>query len=230
MPGVSSKQVELAREVDLLSYLQNREPHELRRTGPWEYRTKTHGSLVISNGKWFWHRGGFGSRSALDFLIKVRRMGFVDDVEAVLGSRCSHVYSPLPEKTQLPQKYKFYPPKPVQIPKRAAAYLQRRGINGSVIMRAMNAGILYESRYYNPESKYHNAAVCVFAGKDESGKVVFAAMRGIDSDFKQDKAGSNKRYNFCIPAKNALSRQLAVFESPLCCASHKGAYVNLIKM
>ena len=220
MPGVSSEQVELARGVDLLSYLQTREPHELRRTGPREYRTKTHGSLVISNGKWYWNRGGFGSRSALDFLIKVRGMGFVDAVEMILGFRASLAVSAPSVEIPEPIKYKFYAPKPVAVPKRAAAYLQRRRISGRVIMRAINAGILYESKYYNPESKYHNASVCVFAGKDESSKIVFAAMRGIDSDFKQDKAGSNKCYNFHIPAKNPLSHQLAVFESPIDALSH----------
>ena len=49
MPGVSADQIKLAREVDLLSYLQANEPHELRRAGPREYCTATHGSLVISN-------------------------------------------------------------------------------------------------------------------------------------------------------------------------------------
>lgn len=64
MPGVSEEQVRLAREVDLLTYLQQNEPHELLPPKNGEYRTKTHGSLVISNGQWFWNRGGFGAVSA----------------------------------------------------------------------------------------------------------------------------------------------------------------------
>ena len=91
MPGVSEEQVKLAREVDLLSYLQANEPHELRRAGSNEYRTVTHGSLVISNGKWVWNRAGVGGRSALDYLIRVRGMGFVEAVETVLGSRAAPV-------------------------------------------------------------------------------------------------------------------------------------------
>jgi len=39
MPGVSKEQVEMARVVDLLTYLQISEPRELRRSGPNEYRT-----------------------------------------------------------------------------------------------------------------------------------------------------------------------------------------------
>jgi hypothetical protein len=222
MPGVSEEQVRIARDVDLLSYLQAREPHELLPPKNGEYRTVTHGSLVISNGKWVWNRGGFGGNNALDYLIKMRGMGFVEAVETVLGSGASRPFSSLPEKSPEPpsRKWTFYPPKPVRYPGRAVSYLQRRGISPEVISQALQAGIFYESRYYNPQSAYHNAAVCVFTGKDEAGNIAFAAMRGIDTDFKQDKAGSDKRFNFHIPAKNPDSRNLAVFEAPIDALSH----------
>ena len=220
MPGVTSEQIKLAREVDLLSYLQANEPHELRQSKPGEYRTATHGSLVISNGKWYWNRGGFGGKSAINYLIKVRGMGFVEAVETILGARSSREFPPLPVEIAELKKYRFHPPKPVRYSNRAVKYLQQRGISPEVISRALSSGILYESRYHNPKSGYHNAAVCVFTGKDESGKVVFAAMRGIDVDLKQDKAGADKRYNFHIPAKDPKSRHLAVFEAPLDALSH----------
>ena len=244
MPGVSADQVKLAREVDLLSYLQANEPHELLPPKNGEYRTVTHGSLVISKGKWIWNRGKFGGMSALDFLIKMRGMGFVEAVETVLGLSAGRTpisfalpvevpkpYSveaseqalqkePIQKSAQEPKNWTFYPPKPQRYPSRAVSYLQRRGISPAVINRALRLGILYESRYYNLQSEYHNAAVCVFAGKDDSGKVAFAALRGIDTDFKQDKAGSDKRFNFCIPAQNPDSRHLAVFEAPIDALSH----------
>ena len=224
MPWVTNEQIAAAREVDLLTYLRANEPGELVKTRhPGEYRTATHGSLVISKGKWIWNRGKVGGRSALDYLVQIRGMRFNDAVEAVLGSGAAYFSSPLPGEIPKPQeasKWTFYPPKPERFPRRAVAYLQRRGIGGDVIMRALQSGILFESRYYNPRSEYHNAAVCVFAGKDESGKVVYAAMRGIDADFKMDKAGSDKRFNFCIPAKNPDSRHLAVFEAPVDALSH----------
>jgi len=222
MPWITDEQLALAREVDLLSYLQTKEPHELRPSRPGEYRTVTHGSLVISNGRWFWNRGGFGARSALDYLVKVRGTELPDAVETVLGARVVSDSSPLPgEKPKQPQKkWTFYPPKPTRYSNLAVSYLQKRGISPEVIRRAMQIGVFYESRYYNPKSEYHNAAVCVFAGKNESGKVVFAALRGIDTDMKQDKAGSDKRFNFHIPAKNPGSRNLAVFEAPLDALSH----------
>ena len=100
------------------------------------------------------------------------------------------------------------------------AYLQKRSICPTVILRCIQSGILFESRYYNPKSVHHNTAVCVFAGKDASGEIKFAAMCGIDSDFKQDKAGSDKFLNFHIPAMNPDSRHLAVFEAPIDALSH----------
>ena len=56
MPWVSEEQIKKAKEVDLLTYLQINEPHELRKTKVAnEYRTVTHGSLVLSRGLWFWN-------------------------------------------------------------------------------------------------------------------------------------------------------------------------------
>jgi len=214
VPGVSAEQIKLAKEVDLLTYLQNNEPYELVKPkhGTDEYRTATHSSLVISKGLWFWNRGQVGGKTAVDYLMKIRGMGFVDAVETVLGTRGvvsdlngrnsvdygavdshggrgSDGSSALPVEDSKPQpkKWDFYPPRPNRYSNKAIAYLQERGISPEIINRAMKEGILFESKYYNPESPYHNAAVCVFAGKNESGKIVFAALRGIDTDFKQDK-------------------------------------------
>ena len=235
MPWIDEEQVKQAKEVDLLTYLQQNEPHELIKSkyGTDEYRTKTHSSLVISKGLWVHNRTGQGGKSAVDFLIKMRGMGFLDAVKAVVGdgdtvgARASPSFSSLPVELVKPQpsqpqakNWTFYPPKPQHYSSKAVSYLQKRGISPEVINRAMQEGTLYESRYYNPESKYHNIPVCVFAGKDETGKIVYAALRGIDTDFKIDKAGSNKCYNFTLPAKNPNSRHLLCFEAPIDLLSH----------
>jgi len=224
MPGVSKEQIRLAREVDLLSYLKEREPDELQPSGGDKFRMVTHSSLVVSKDRWYWNKGGFGGYSALDFLVKVRGMDFVAAVESVIGMRASISFSSLPVESeklqQSKERYTFYPPKPVRYSNLAVSYLQRRGISPAVINHALRAGIVFESRYYNPQSKYHNAPVCVFSGKNEQGKIVFAALRGIDSDLKMDKAGSDKRYGFFIPSKSPNSRHLAVFEAPMDALSH----------
>ena len=212
MPGVSEEQVRLAREVDLLSYLQANEPHELLPQKNGEYRIASHGSLVISNGQWYWNRGGFGGTSALDYLIKIRGMGFVDSVQTVLGSRSAPVSFSLPVKKVRPQpKSAFVLPEAAAFPSNVVSYLQRRGISPEVINRCLETGILYESR------KYQNA---VFVGKDEHGKARFAFLRGTRDDFKADVSGSDKRYSFNLPAINPDSRHLAVFEAPADVLSH----------
>ena len=222
MPWVEEEQSEKAREIDLLSYLQTYEPRELKPDGPGRYVTESHGSLVISNGKWKWNNGSVGGVSALDYLTKVRGVGFVEAVELLTGERAAdaRAYQESAKAQPPPKKWPFHPPRPLRYSNGAVSYLQKRGISPEVINRCIKAGILYESRYYNPESAYHNAAVCVFAGKNAQGEIKFAAMRGIDTDMKQDKAGSDKRLNFCIPAKNPNSRHLAVFEAPIDALSH----------
>lgn len=47
----SDEEVQKAREMDLLTYLQNYEPDNLKRISGNVYRTIDHDSLVISNGK-----------------------------------------------------------------------------------------------------------------------------------------------------------------------------------
>lgn len=224
MPWISEDRIREAKEVDLLTYLKANEPQELVKSKYCanEYRTATNGSLVISNGKWIWNKGKLGGRSAVDYLIKIRGMSFLDAVTAVLEGTSVPAYS-APEESRPPpikKKWEFYPPKPQPYSNKATAYLQKRGISPEVISRAMGEGTLFESRYFNPQSPYHNSAVCVFAGKDEYGKIVYAAYRGIDTDMKKDKAGSNKSYNFILPAKNLSSRHLAVFEAPVDLLSH----------
>ena len=229
MPWLSEEQIAEARRVDLLTYLQEREPHELVQSSPGEYRTVSHGSLVISNGAWYWNRGQFGGVSALDYLTKVQGVGLVNAVEMIDGIRAPAISSSLPVERQQPQpkKWTFYPPKPQRYARRAVSYLQQRGISPEVINRVMQAGIFYESRYYNPKSEYHNAAVCVFVGKGESDKAVFAALRGIDTDLKIDKAGSDKRFGFCLPASDAANDALAVMESPIDALSHLCLYPGI---
>jgi len=215
MPGVSTEQIAAARDVDLLTYLQEREPHELVRSAPGEYRTATHGSLVISKGAWYWHRGGFGGYSALDFLVKVRGMDFVEAVEAVCGIRASPAPSSLAvkkESSAKEQRVLMLPP-PVKYPSRALAYLQDRGIRADVIKRCMDAGVLYEGRY-------DGEPVCVFVGKDEFGKARFGCMRGINRDMKRDCSGSDKKFGFWLSPHDPASGVLAAFESPIDAISH----------
>ena len=78
MAYYTKEQIEKARQIDLLTYLQAHEPTELVRLRGDTYCTREHDSLKISNGKWMWWSRGFGGASALDYLMKVRGLSFTD--------------------------------------------------------------------------------------------------------------------------------------------------------
>lgn len=189
--------------MDLLTYLQTYEPHELVRNGNNAYCTRTHDSLKISNGKWKWHSQDIGGRSALDFLIKVRGLSLADAAEQILG--CVAVQPPEPQANPPPAKE----PKPFALPpknatsKRMIAYLQSRGISPQIIKHCHDAGLLYES------APYGNA---VFVGKDEGGIARYAALRGVK--FMGEVGGSQKQYSFGVPAIKP-SDTVQLFESPV---------------
>lgn len=215
MPGVSAEQVKCARRMDLLTYLQTYEPYELKPDGPGRYTTVTHGSLVISRGKWIWNRTGDAGASALDYLIKVRGMGFVEAVEQLTGERAAVVPAIPPQaKPPAPEERRpFRPPKPLRYATQAVAYLQNRGIHPDLLRQCLQDGTLYEARH-------NGEAVCVFVGKDQHGKERFACMRSIVGNLKQDASGSDKAFGFHLPARHPKSRHLAVFESPIDALSH----------
>ena len=77
MAYVTPEAIAQARQIDLLTYLQNFEPQELVKISPGNYCTREHDSLKISNGKWHWFSRGFGGINALDYLIKVKDYSFI---------------------------------------------------------------------------------------------------------------------------------------------------------
>jgi hypothetical protein len=178
-----------------------------------------HDSLKISNGMWFRHSTQQGGVSALDFLVKVRGVHFVDAVLSLTGGYAFTDYKAMP-KAPVPVSLKQPNlPKPFALPTpnknndRVIAYLRGRGIERDVIYRCVEAGILYESDKHR----------CVFVGKDENGVARFACERGVEDDLKKDVSGSNKRYSFSLPPNNPTERGasvLALFESPTDSLAH----------
>jgi hypothetical protein len=216
MAMLTEGQIEAARRIDLLSYLSVKEPQELKRTGPYEYRTVTHGSLVITPDYWYWNRGGVGGPSALDFLIKVRGVSFVDAVRDILSTGLMNgpISIPIsPRARAAPKRAGFRLPAKERYGRNMVRYLQERGIHPDIINKCVGAGILYEGRY-------RSEPVCVFTGRDEGGRVRFAAMRGMETDRKKDVAGSDKRYSFYFPSDVPDSRTLYVFAAPIDALSH----------
>ena len=207
------EEVQQAKEMDLLTYLRQYEPQELVHLSGDNYCTRTHDSLKISNGMWYWFSHGIGGRSALDYLIKVKEMSFPDVVGLILGKGTR---DPLGYGARLPPASPSQLDKPRQqkllLPERQEGepilvnnYLTGRGIAPSIINYCIEHKLLFESK------KYHNA---VFVGYDADGVVRYAALRGTVGAFKGEATGSNKHYSFSICAQPAQST-LHVFESAI---------------
>lgn len=79
------EEIRKAKEMDLYTYLKNYEPDELVHFSRDTYMTRTHDSLKISNGMWYWFSRGIGGKSALEYLIQVREYTFIQAVETILG-------------------------------------------------------------------------------------------------------------------------------------------------
>ena len=87
MPYIAPEVITEAKRMDLLTYLRTYEPGELVRYSGNTYCTREHDSLKISNGKWMWWSRGIGGKSALDYLIKVKGLDFVEAVETIIAAK-----------------------------------------------------------------------------------------------------------------------------------------------
>ncbi|WP_368293589.1 DUF3991 domain-containing protein [Dehalobacter sp. TBBPA1] len=205
MPYVTPEQIERAKQMDLLTYLQYYEPQELVHFSGNVYTTRSHDSLKISNGKWCWWSRGIGGRSALDYLIKVRGLSLPEAVIQIDGQTpmtasvsSKETESAGPKKLLLPEKNDNND--------LVIDYLAGRGINREIIDYCVQTKRLFESH------NYHNA---VFVGFDRQGILKYASLRGTSRRrFMGEANGSDKHYSFSIPARSK-SGKLHLFESAI---------------
>ena len=214
MPYIAPEVITEAKRMDLLTYLSEYEPEELVKFSSNTYTTKTHDSLKISNGKWMWWSRGFGGKSALDYLIKVRGMSFPKAVEAIMGNG-SVSYN-------RPEKVSSYENQPLLLPEKSQSsdvvveYLFSRGVDYEIINYCLDNDLIMESL------PYHNV---VFIGYDEERKPKYAAYRATNqSRLMGDCTGSKKQYSFRLTAEN--TGEVHLFE----CAIDLLSYATLLKL
>ena len=204
MAYINPKILNEAKEMDLLTYLQNYEPYELVKVGENTYCTRTHDSLKISNGMWMWWSQGFGGRSALDYLIKVQGMSLSDAVERIIGKD----NLPLPDKYIAPKSERKVLHLPLQSLDNSMVkrYLLSRGIDEKVINFCFENSLIYE------DLNHHN---CVFVGYDERGEPRYAAYRATNTHrLLGDYGGSDKKYSFRL-VNNPQRKSVHIFEGAL---------------
>lgn len=201
MPFIEADTIMAARQIDLLSYLQTHEPEELVKLQGDNYCTREHDSLKISNGQWYWFSRGFGGRSALDYLVKVKGMSFPDAVRQLTGEPIrSYNTQPASQKER-----KLILPDVVDHCDAVRDYLQGRGIHPTIIDYCIENKLLFQT------ANYDNA---MFVGYDKAGVPRYAALRSTFSQYKSEATGSDKRYSFSI-APNSTADTVHVFESAI---------------
>ena len=214
MPYIAPEVITEAKRMDLLTYLREYEPGELVKFSSNTYTTRTHDSLKISNGKWMWWSRGIGGKSALDYLIKVRGMDFVQAVQTIMGN--GSVSFPTYENI------KSYEEQPLLLPEKSPTadvvfdYLFGRGIDYEIINHCLEQELIIESL------PYHNV---VFIGYDENKEPKYAAYRATNqSRIMGDCTGSKKQYSFRLTAEN--TGEVHLFE----CAIDLLSYATLMKL
>ena len=212
MPGVTEEQITAAKQMSAIEFLRRYRPGQLvKAESRGEFQLKEHDSFKINEttSLWHWKSRDVGGKSALDYLIKVEGLKFVEAVQTLCEENPSYV----PPVSQPEQPKEFLLPPAAENNRRVFAYLLKRGISRKVIEACVRAGILYES------ADYHNA---VFVGKDETGTARYAFLRGTytkGKPFKAEVSGSDKRFCFFLPPKGE-SKKLAVYEAAIETMAH----------
>ena len=205
-------------DLDLYTYLTNYEPNEIYFISGNTYATRTHDSLRISNGLWYWFSQGIGGKSALDFLKLVRGFEFMDAVEFLLEKmkNITPIYVEYEKNKNINMNKKLILPPKNNNNERVISYLCKRGIDKELIMELIDKDLIYE------DAKYHNV---VFVGYDKYNNPKYANLRGTIGNYKGDAYGSDKSYSFRLDSDNN-SKFLHIFESSIDLLS----YITLLKM
>lgn len=216
------EELAMVKKIDLLTYLSNYEPNELVRKSHNDYVIRTHDSLHMTNGMWMWWSKGIGGKTALDYLIKVCGMSFLE--AALLIYRCITEQPPVYQKAYHMKKKScdFKLPNICSQPQNMFNYLvNERCIDRDIVNFYYLKGYIYECQ------TDHSV---IFVGYDEKGKERFASKRATNDNWKKDVYGSDKHYSFRLV--NKTNDVLHVFESPIDLMSfqtlekQKGRYWN----
>ena len=196
--------IQRAKQMTAIEFLKRYRPDELVRCGTGEFQLRSHDSFKISESTslWHWKSRDIGGKSALDYLIHVESVPFLEAVRYMLEQEAPS-YVP---QTKATEQKQFVLPAGARGTHHVELYLQSRGISIDVIRYCISKGILYEG------TPHHN---CVFVGLNNEGMPRYATLRSttdLPRPFKRDQPGSDKRFCFCIPPI-MRSRCVAVYEA-----------------
>ena len=199
------EEIQRAKEMDLYTYLKNYDPEELVHFSRDTYMTRTHDSLKISNGMWYWFSRGIGGKTALEYLIQVKEYSFIQAVETILGY--AKESPPIQYKKQEKIKnVKLILPKKSDSNDRVINYLISRGIDKDIINECIDNNLIYE------DLPNHNV---VFVGYDKNNTPRYAGVRATNSSrYMKDAYGSHKAFSFKLDSIEK-SDEVHLFESAI---------------
>ena len=208
--------IQKVKELDLYTYLKNYEPDELVPFSRGTYMTRTHDSLKISNGMWYWFSQGVGGKTALEYLIRVRDYSFIEAVEIILGK--SKISPPIQYKQkEKVQNVRLLLPKKAIDNEQVIRYLVGRGIDKDIIQECIDNDLIYQ--------QYQNNNV-VFVGYDKFKTPRYAGVRATNSSrYMQDAYGSHKAFSFKLDSLDK-NDSVHLFESAIDLLS----YATLLKL
>ena len=208
--------IQKVKEMDLYTYLKNYEPDELVHFSRGTYMTRTHDSLKISNGMWYWFSQGVGGKTALEYLIRVRDYSFIEAVEIILGK--SKISPPIQSKQkEKVQNVRLLLPKKASDNEQVIKYLVGRGIDKDIIQECIDNDLIYQ--------QYQNNNV-VFVGYDKFKTPRYAGVRATNSSrYMQDAYGSHKAFSFKLDSLDK-NDSVHLFESAIDLLS----YATLLKL
>lgn len=214
MPGVTEQEIAQAKQMNLYQYMQLCEPDNFKPEGPGQFRHKGHSSLTFAeDGSWTYFKTKATGRTALNYLIAVEGVSFVEAVREINriqgGVRPSFqsVKTPPPPVEKKPAK-EFRLPRPDKNNYAATAYLRKRCIHPNVLTVCKQKKILYQTSFKDHPN-------CVFVGRDGDGEAKGGSLRGCSQiQFRRDIPGSKKIYPFYIEAA-ANADTVEVYEAPI---------------
>ena len=211
---VPKELVEQAKQIDLLTYFMNNNPSELVKKGTNTYSLKSHDSVIISNGLWHRFSTNQAGKTAVDYLIKVEKMTFLEAVKTVLNRNIKTYIIPKNGTNNVPKRIVI--PEKSDTNKKVIEYLKNRGIDEDIILDCINKKLIYQ------ENRTNNV---VFVGYDNDGNIKYAGCRSTnDRKIMRDAKGSSKEFSFRL-LSNIKNNSLHIFESSIDLLS----YATLLK-
>lgn len=228
MTHYSEETIRRARNIDMTEFLSRRLNTWFRHTGG-EFRSYDFNSLVVKNDrlKWYWNSRGEGGLGAIDYLLRIDKMGFRDAMQelttyyadlfddAEIAEDEPGTVDRISPEEKTTSSFLFLPEKSPDN-RRVWAYLVKtRHIHPEIVESLIGQGMIYQSTNGNISN-------IVFLGFDEFGEVRYASLRGTLSNsakpFRHDASGSDKRYGFRFGDDSGDT--VYVFEAAIDAMSH----------